>query len=72
MLDDEKKEKKKKNGKQKRKEEKGENVVNEQLDKEIEEFRMRIQSETKHAGLVKKVKPLITCQWINYISNNIN
>jgi TATA-binding protein-associated factor Taf7 len=72
MLDDEKKEKKKKNGKSKKKEEKLADFVNEQLDKEIEEFRKKIESETKHAGLVRKVKPLITCSWIEFISNNLN
>jgi hypothetical protein len=66
MLDDEKKDKKKKNVKTKRKEDKPDN---EQLDKEVEEFRIKIQSETKHAGLIKKVKPLISCQWIDYITN---
>jgi hypothetical protein len=69
MLDDEKKEKKKKNGKNnKRREEKNETAANEQIDKEIEEFRMIIQNDTRHAASIKKVKPLISGTWLENLS----
>jgi hypothetical protein len=62
MLDEEKI-KKKKPVKTKKKSEKSEGNK-EEIDKEVEEFKMNIKNQTKHAKYMKKVKPQISVDWI--------
>jgi hypothetical protein len=62
MLNEEK-EKKKKPVKNKKKTDKAESN-NEEMDKEVEEFKQIIKNQTKHANFVKKLKPNITVDWI--------
>ena len=68
-MNDEEKNKKKKNKnitKKKLLNEKSDNI--EDIDKEVEEFKKIIKNQTKHANVMKKVKPVITHDWIEFIS----
>jgi hypothetical protein len=46
--------------------------VQESIDKEVEEFKAVLKNETIYAHQVKKVKPKISDEWIQYISSAQN
>jgi hypothetical protein len=62
-MHDEEKTTKKKNLKTKKKPNKAE-ANSERYDKEIEEFKKMISVQTNHARTIRKVKPLLTDEWL--------
>jgi hypothetical protein len=39
-----------------------------EIDKEIEEFKNKIKYESKHANDIRKVKPKLSVEWIQYVT----
>jgi hypothetical protein len=62
-MHDESKTIKKKNIKTKKKQTKTD-ASNEKQDKEVEEFKKIISNQTQHAKFTKKIKPVLTSDWL--------
>jgi hypothetical protein len=43
-------------------------LTSNEIDKEIEEFRNKIKNESVHANDIRKVRPKISVEWIQYIT----